>query len=128
MVDSELRYCSPKGKTYISLRTACGSLIDHQDHHDLDVSSYIIEEGTKQDTKLVNNDESVISNSRPKKRIRIEDVESLYFRQQSEESVGNSNDSGIVDDDEKKEGTLRNRPRKALREIKKLKESEKKRK
>ncbi|XP_023771943.1 increased DNA methylation 1 [Lactuca sativa] len=124
----ELRYCSPKGKTYISLRAACGSLIDHQDHHDLDVSSSIIEEGTKQDTKLVNSDESVISNSRPKKRIRIEDVESSYFRQQSEESVGNSNDSGIVDDDEKKEGILRNRPGKALLEIKKLKESEKKRK
>ncbi|KAI3788247.1 hypothetical protein L2E82_01007 [Cichorium intybus] len=117
----ELRYRSPTGKTYVSLRTVCQALIDS--HDDLDnVASSIIEEVTEQEKRCKSNDS--VGSNRPKKRIRIEDVESSYLRQQREESVGNSNNLGILN--EKKECFVTNRPGKILRNIKKSVESGKK--
>ncbi|KAL4587477.1 hypothetical protein LXL04_000348 [Taraxacum kok-saghyz] len=124
----ELRYRSPTGKTFISLRTACQSLIAQHDDHDLDAVTSVIEEVTEQEPKLMKNDDSVtVANTRPTKRIRIEDVESSYFRQQQqrEESVGNDNDLG-TDNDEKNECFTKDRQKKSLPKIKKLMESGKK--
>ncbi|KAI3667350.1 hypothetical protein L6452_42405 [Arctium lappa] len=73
----ELRYRSPAGKTYFSLRSACQDLINHQeyqhqDDHDLDLGSSKKESFTEKKTKIEKNDE-FLSNNRLGKRVRIQD-------------------------------------------------------
>ncbi|KVH62483.1 Acyl-CoA N-acyltransferase [Cynara cardunculus var. scolymus] len=183
----ELRYRSPAGKTYCSLRSACQDHIDHhQDDHDLDSCCSKTESFTEKKTKLEKNDEFLrtsrpqkriqieddhdldlgcskteiftekktkvekhddLSNSlpqkririrddhdlgsgssqieifteqkthRPRKRIRIQDVEASYFDRKREESGVDSNDDvGIVEDD-KSAGFLSDRPGKKIKRL-----------
>ncbi|KAI3830186.1 hypothetical protein L1987_04320 [Smallanthus sonchifolius] len=78
----ELRYRSPGGRSYYSLRTACQSLVDHQ-------GSSKIENPKEPETKLEKKDDS-LSNNRPKKKIRMEDVENSYFQQKRDRFLANS--------------------------------------
>ncbi|KAI3682369.1 hypothetical protein L1987_82301 [Smallanthus sonchifolius] len=80
----ELRYCSPGGRSYYSLRSACQSLV---------VSSKIQNPKDQPETKLEKKDDHSLSNNRPKKNIRMEDVENSYFQQQRDRSLMN-NDPG----------------------------------
>ncbi|KAM0051499.1 putative histone acetyltransferase chromatin regulator PHD family [Helianthus debilis subsp. tardiflorus] len=80
----ELRYRSPVGRSYCSLRTACQSVLDHQGQY-----IHVLENPKELDTKLEKKDDSW-SDNRPGKKIRMEDVESLYLQQERDQSVVNN--------------------------------------
>ncbi|KAK9050437.1 hypothetical protein SSX86_030593 [Deinandra increscens subsp. villosa] len=69
----ELRYRSPAGRFYYSLRTACQSLLDHQGRSKP-------QKHEEPEANLGKKDGS-LSDNRPKKKIRMEDVENSYYEQ-----------------------------------------------
>ncbi|KAC9826155.1 hypothetical protein R6Q59_026570 [Mikania micrantha] len=88
----ELRYRSPTGRFYYSLRTACQSVIDRQGQ-----CIHVLEKPEEPETKLENRDDFLSGKGdRSWKKIRMEDVESSCFQQQRDQSLVD-NDPGIIE-------------------------------
>lgn len=137
----ELRYKSPTGRVYVSLRTACECAIKNQDRskkRNLDSFDQMCGskiDGFKKSKKKpesfssfdhvgspkiqvckepVKDSESFSCVDRPQKKIRTEDVESLCLDQKS------GKDSSVVESEVKNERFSCNRPMKQIQDVKRL--------